>query len=107
MRPLIRRTPDGRKVAVPSTPRHPAPEPRRQSTDGHDGGPEHTPSQHREPRAKLDTDDVRAIRADYAAGRWDQADLAYIYGVSQSTISSVVTGDIWRDVTDQPTEQDS
>ncbi|BBX27947.1 hypothetical protein [Mycolicibacterium alvei] len=107
MRPLIRRTPDGRKVAVPSTPRQPVPQPPEQSTNGHDGGPEQTTPQGRERRVKLDPDDVRAIRADYAAGRWDQADLAYIYGVTQSTISAAISGKTWRDVTDTPREQDS
>ena len=89
MRPLIKRAPDGRRVVVPSQPRHPAATP---------------PPQ---PRVKLDADEVRAIRADYAAGRWDQYDLAYIYGVTQSTINSVVQGRTWRHVTDQPREQDS
>lgn len=102
MKPLIVRTPDGRKVAVPSTPPNGAPNPPRQPRNGHDGGPEPT----RERRAKITEDEVRAIRADYAAGRWKQPDLAYIYGVTQSTISSVVTGDTWRDVTTEPQPQE-
>lgn len=106
MRPLIRRTPDGRRYAVPSTSRHPAPEPPQQLMNGHDRGPEQTTPQGRERRVKLNPDDVRAIRADYAAGRWDQADLAYIYGVTQSTISAAISGKTWRDVAGTPTEQD-
>ncbi|OSC38747.1 hypothetical protein [Mycobacterium decipiens] len=87
MRPLVKRAPDGRWVTVPSTPRYPAPEP--------------APAA-REPRAKLTEDDVRAIRADYAAGRWGVGDLAYIYGVTQSTMSSVVRGHTWRHVATEP-----
>jgi hypothetical protein len=104
-RPLVRRAPNGMRYTTPSG----APNPPRQSTNGHESGPESTPAQRREPRAKLDADDVRAIRADYAAGRWKQPDLAYIYGVTQSTISSVVTGDTWRHLTTepQPTEQEN
>lgn len=44
-------------------------------------------------RPKLTAEDVRAIRADYAAGKWSQGDLAYIYGVTQSTVSAVLSGD--------------
>ncbi|MGV7698396.1 hypothetical protein PJM27_22390 [Mycobacterium kansasii] len=91
MRPLVKRTPEGRRYAVPSAPRYPTQEPAPQS-----------PSHRREPRAKLSDDDVRDIRADYAAGRWSQKDLAYIYGVSQPTISGVVNGDTWIHVADEP-----
>jgi uncharacterized protein YjcR len=69
----------------------------------HDGGPNPT----REPRAKLNENDVRVIRADYAAGKWNQHDLAYIYGVTASTVSAVIHRHTWRDVTDQPSEQES
>lgn len=84
----------------------PASEPVPQPASGEASAPEPTPPQHREPRVKLDDDDVRAIRADYAEGKWRQGDLAYICGVTQSTISAVVSGDTWAHVTDQPIEQE-
>lgn len=45
MRPLIRRAPDGRRYAVPRTPRYPAPEPPRQAVNGTSERTEsHTPA---------------------------------------------------------------
>ncbi|NDJ91830.1 hypothetical protein [Mycolicibacter kumamotonensis] len=55
-------------------------------------------------RAKLTEDDVREIRAHYAAGRWGIKDLADIYAVSTATMSAVVHRRTWRHVTDRPTE---
>lgn len=54
--------------------------------------PEPTPARP-DRRPKLTAEDVRAIRADYAAGKWSQGDLAYIYGVTQSTSSAAMSGD--------------
>ena len=105
MRPLIRRTPDGRPYAVPSATQHREPEPTRQPTSGTASGPR--PTHRRDPRgmAKLTAEDVRAIRADYAAGKWSQSDLAYIHGVSQHTIRRIVTGQIHTEPTSR--EQDN
>lgn len=92
MRPLVKRSPDGRPYKVPSTPRPPVPTVSPQPTGHAEGGPGPT----RTPidrRPKLTAEDVRAIRADYAAGKWSQGDLAYIYGVTQSTISAALSGD--------------
>lgn len=41
---------------------------------------------------KVTADHVRAIRADYAEAKWNQHDLAHIYGVTQNTISRIVRG---------------
>jgi len=98
MRPLVRRAPNGMRYTTPSG----APPPPRQSANGHASAAEATPPPRREPRAKLTEADVRAIRADYAAGKWNQADLAYIYGVSQSNMSCVVGGKTWRHVIETP-----
>ncbi|GLB83500.1 hypothetical protein [Mycobacterium kiyosense] len=112
MRPLIKRTPEGRRYAVPSAPRRPAPLPEPQPPSTTPGGPEpqppsttpggpeptppQRPAQPRRPRRKLTEDDVREIRAEYAAGNWSQKDLAFIYRVTPSTISAVVSYDTWR-----------
>ncbi|OBH17054.1 hypothetical protein [Mycolicibacter sinensis] len=107
-RALVRRTPLGVPYAAPTplpNPSLPAvAEPRPQPRSGHDGPPEPTPADKTDRRAKLTEDDVRAIRADYAAGRWGIKDLADIYGVTQPTMSAVVHRRTWRHVTDQPTE---
>jgi hypothetical protein len=103
MKPLIVRTPDGRKVAVPPGKRHNGAPLPRQATDDHDGGAEPT----RPRRAKLTEGDVREARAMHAAGRFGVGDLAYIYGVSQSNMSALINRHSWRDVTDQPREQES
>lgn len=71
---------------------------------GQSGPPEPTPELRADRRAKLTEDDVREIRADYAAGRWCIKDLADIYGVTQPTMSAVVHRRTWRHVTDQPIE---
>lgn len=99
MKPLIKRAQDGRRVVVPSTPR--------QSTNGHASAPKPTPPQPGRHRgmSKLTDDDVRAIRADYAAGKWSVADLAYIYGVSKCAIGGVVRGKSYKHVTSEPTPQ--
>jgi hypothetical protein len=104
MRPLICRAPDGRRYVLPTTPRRPAPEPAPQPTSGTTSAPEPTPKADRRP--KLTEDDVRAIRADYAAGRWTQGDLAYIHGVTQNTIHRVVRG-LASGIKTQPNQQES
>lgn len=105
MRPLIRRTPDGRPYAVPSAPQHREPEPTRQAASGTASGPRPTPGGGPRGVAKLTAEDVRAIRADYAAGKWSQSDLAYIHGVSQHTIHRIVSGRVRTEPT--PREQDN
>lgn len=109
-RTLVRRTPLGVPYAAPT----PVPNPSRpagcesapQPRSGQGARPEPTPGHKPDRRAKLTEDDVRAIRADYAAGRWGIKDLADIYGVTQPTMSAVVHRRTWRHVTDQPTEGD-
>ncbi|APE17089.1 hypothetical protein BOH72_19405 [Mycobacterium sp. WY10] len=55
-------------------------------------------------RAKLTDDEVRAIRADYADGKWTRKDLAYIYDISVAAINSVLGGRSYTHVTTGPTE---
>lgn len=58
----------------------------------------------KDPRAKLTDDDVRAIRAAYAAlpmmangrGRADVGKLAAYFGVSRSLVTRVARGTAWR-----------
>ncbi|MCV7012950.1 hypothetical protein [Mycolicibacterium madagascariense] len=50
---------------------------------------------------------MREIRADYAAGRWTKADLAYIHGVSVGVINNVVVGRSYTHVKPKPEEQES
>lgn len=108
MRPLIKRAPDGRPYAVPSTSRRPVPPLSPQPVDDTDDGPEPAPAKQRpDRRPKLTAENVRDIRADYAAGKWSQHDLAYIYGVTQSTISAAVSGDTHVGSRPTPREQDS
>ncbi|VBA46742.1 hypothetical protein [Mycobacterium pseudokansasii] len=106
MRPLVKRTPDGRPYSVPSTPRSPATALGAQPAEHAESGPERTPARV-DRRPKLTAEDVRSIRADYAAGKWSQGDLAYIYGVTQSTISAVLSGDSHVTTGPTPREQDS
>jgi hypothetical protein len=49
-------------------------------------------------RAKLTDDDVRAIRADYATGKWTYRDLAYVYGVGVAAIGGIVRGKSYTQV---------
>jgi hypothetical protein len=91
MKPLVRRTSNGRRYLAPATP-----------TNGHDGGAKATPPQRREPRAKLTEDDVREARAMHAAGRFGVNDLAYIFGVTQPTMSAVIGRHTWKHVEDEP-----
>lgn len=117
MRPLVKRSPTGHLYTVPSAPLRPLPPLSPQPTDDAESVPEPTPPQeepahkpqpgHGMGRAKLTDEDVRAIRAAYAAGKWSQHDLAYIYGVTQSTISAVVSGDTHVTTGPTPREQDS
>ncbi len=104
MRPLICRTPDGGRYAVPTTPRRPAQDPAPQAPSDIDSASEPTPKSDRRP--KLTEDDVREIRADYAEGRWSQGDLAYIHGVTQNTIHRVVSG-LASGIKTQPKQQES
>jgi hypothetical protein len=95
MRPLVKRGPNGHRYAVPPTAQAPAANPPRQSTNGHASALEPTPPHrlgHGRGRSKLTDDDVRAIRADYATGRWTHRDLAYIYDVAPAAIGSVIRG---------------
>lgn len=107
-RALVRRTPLGVPYAaptpVPNSSRPAGVEPAPQPFSGQGRPPEPTPEPRADRRAKLTEDDVREIRADYAAGRWGIKDLADIYGVAQPTMSAVVHRRTWRHVTDQPTE---
>lgn len=94
-RPLIRRSPDGTRYVEPSDlptsrPRYSSGLPA-QSASGDTGGPEPTPKpKRRAPAVSAET--VREIRADHSTGKWSQADLAYIYDVSQHTVYHVVHG---------------
>lgn len=119
MKPLIKRAPDGRPYAVPTAPRRPLPPLSPQPADDTDGGPEPTPPQGEAPhkpqqrrymgRAKLTDNEVRTIRAEYAAGKWTRKDLAYIYGVGVASINNVLGGYSYTHVAPEPTpnEQDS
>lgn len=112
MRPLVKRTPDGRPYAAPSAPQRPAPELARHTASATESGPEPTPRPqegHGMGRAKLTDDEVRAIRAEYAAGKWTRKDLAYIYDISVAAINAVLGGRSYTHVTTKttPTEQDS
>lgn len=124
MRPLVKRAPDGRRYLVPSTPRSPVPTVASQPTEDAESVPEPTPPKPQDGqgrgKAKLTDDDVRAIRADYAAGKWERADLAYIYGVGVGAVGAVLSGRsythvtrgrTWKHAADDteptPTEQDS
>jgi len=49
------------------------------------------------PKAKLNWDQVRDIRARYAAGGIRQIDLAREYGVTQPNIGDIVRGNTWRE----------
>jgi DNA-binding XRE family transcriptional regulator len=49
-------------------------------------------------RAKLSDSDVRQIRALYGAGGVLQHELAARFGVTQSTIGSIVTGETWKHI---------
>lgn len=107
MRPLVKRTPDGRPYSVPSAPPSPVPPVAAHSLDDADGGPEPTPRPqegHGMGRAKLTDDEVRAIRSEYAAGKWTRKDLAYIYDISVAAINSVLGGRSYTHVGAGPTE---
>lgn len=47
-------------------------------------------------RSVLTEREVRAIRADYATGRFTQADLAFKYGVTSGPIWKIINGVTWR-----------
>ena len=106
-RPLVKRTPDGRRYVVPGTPpRLPAAERPAPVSEPADRA-EPAPGRHGGARAKLTDDEVREIRADFAAGRWTKADLAYIHGVSVGIVNNVVVGRSYTHVKSTPTEQES
>ena len=89
-RPLVRRTPDGRRYTVPSRLPKPAgaesvePLPQPASTAAS------RPKRTRGATPALTDADVQAIRADYPTGKCRQADLASSYGVGLSTIQAVL-----------------
>lgn len=103
MRPLVKRAPDGCRYLVPSTLRYPATPMSPQPTEDAESVPEPTPPRPQEGRgfgmAKLTDDEVRAIRAEYATGKWDRADLAYIYGVSVGAVGAVLNGRSYTHIT--------
>jgi ribosome-binding protein aMBF1 (putative translation factor) len=49
-------------------------------------------------RAKLCEDDVREIRALYAAGGWSQPQLARRFGVTHPLIGKIVRRELWKEV---------
>jgi len=106
MKPLVCRAPDGRRYLVPSTPRYPATPRSPRATEDAASGPEPT-SARPDRRPTLTAEDVRAIRADYAADKWSQGDLAYMYGLTQSTISAAISGDTHVTTGPTPREKDS
>jgi hypothetical protein len=118
MKPLVRRAPKGQRYTAPNPPMNrPAadlhepcegelsPPPQQAKAEGQQAKAERKQAkaerQRGTPRAKLDADDVREIRRLYATGEWGVKDLAYIYGVTQPTMSAVVNGKTWRDVGDE------
>lgn len=52
------------------------------------------------PFRKLSWPEVREIRARYMAGGERQVDLASSFGVDQTTISTIVRGQTWKEVPD-------
>ena len=48
--------------------------------------------------AKLNEDDVVEIRCKYATGKYTQANLAYVYGVTRSTITRIINKTRWPHV---------
>jgi hypothetical protein len=117
-RPLVRTAPNGtRYIAqgdLPSRPRYTSGPVPSQPASEPPTTPESTPKPKARPkptgntkRRKLTDDDVRSIRAEYAAGRWNQADLAYIYGVTQNTVQALLCCRTHRHVKPQPDEQES
>jgi predicted DNA-binding protein (UPF0251 family) len=50
------------------------------------------------PQAKLTEQDVRAIRAEYAAKKVSQQQLAARHGVARATIGNILTRKIWQHV---------
>lgn len=57
-----------------------------------------TPKGNKLPHTKLTPDDVRQIRALYAAGGWSQTALAERYGVSRRAIQAALNGESWKHV---------
>jgi hypothetical protein len=51
-------------------------------------------------RAKLSAGDVRAIKAEYAAGVGSQSQIGARYGVNQGTVSKIVRMDRWAHLPD-------
>lgn len=110
-RPLVKRTPDGRRYLAPSRVPDLSLRPRSEDAEQPASGPGSpsgaTRGRHGVGRAKLSDDDVRALRADYATGKWSYADLAYIYGVGAATARNVVCGFTYTHVKTPPAEQES
>lgn len=57
-----------------------------------------TPHGERQWGHKLTEDEVRAIRAAYATGKFTQAELARTYGVSKSNVNVLILGKTWARV---------
>jgi hypothetical protein len=102
-KPLIRRTADGRRYVDPSE--LPPPRPRyssglpTQPASEAVTGPEPTPARAPKPKPNrrsqapaIGDETVLEIQADHATGKWTQADLAYIYNVSQHSVCLIVNG---------------
>ncbi len=51
------------------------------------------------PFASVTDDVVRAVKADYAAGGITYRELAAKYGISRTTVSRIVRGQIWKHIT--------
>lgn len=107
MRPLVRRNALGVPYSVPTVPQHREPDSPSQPASGTPSGPRPTPTRPQEGqgrgRAKLTDDEVRAIRTEYAAGKWTRKDLAYIYDVGVAAIGNVLSGRSYAHVTPEPT----
>jgi hypothetical protein len=111
-KPLVRRKPDGRRYVDPRE--LPPPRPRYSSglptQPGREAVTEPEPTSSSSPgrsRRSMSDADVLEVRAEWATGKWTQADLAYIYGVSQHTVCLIVNSrGRYRDIKTQPEEQD-
>lgn len=60
------------------------------------GHTRNTGSKH--PGSKLDEDDIIAIRAMYAEGKWTFVDVGSVFGVQGQTISKIIKGQLWSHV---------
>lgn len=116
-RPLVRRTPNGTRYIAPNDlpkrPRYSAAitptQPARRAETAPERTPEATPTAEASGRGsrgkKLTDDEVREILGHHSAGTWTQADLAYIYEVSQTAIHSIVHGKTYLHVKPAASEE--